>query len=147
MADEKPDESIEALMPKSLDDVFRQNRDKASIHLSTDEELAPFLSNILEKANLYATVEDWRLITLKSKTQEVYRVRLLGRLAHSGESWFTSVIRLIDFEHGVVQTHNNFYGLGNKGEGEPPFRDLAILCTSLNRQGLGAYFGIPSFFL
>jgi hypothetical protein len=147
MADDKLHESIEALMPKSLDDIIQLNRDQASIHQSTEEELAPFLSNTLEGVNLYATVEDWRLITLKSKTQAIYRVRLLGQLAHSGESWFTSAIRLIDFEHGVVQTHNNFYGLGSKGEGEPPFHDLAILCASLNRQGVGAFYGIPPFFL
>ncbi len=145
MADESMIQSLEAMIPKSLDDIVRKNREQARIHLATSEQLSNLMTS-LPSADTYATIDDWRFISLSAPEAGIYRIRLLGSLAHNGDAWFTSVVRQIDIEQGLVMTQNNYYKLGEKGEGEPPFEQLACICSALHAQGAGEYLGVPPFF-
>jgi len=145
MSNDKMMQSLEALLPKCLDDIITINRDKARIQLSADEQLTPMMQP-LSSNSVRETLDEWRFITLSSLVGDEFRVRLLGQISRNGMAWFTSAVVHIDLEQGLVQTHNSFYRLGTKGEGEPPFEHLACLCACLHKQGVGEVYGIPHFF-
>jgi hypothetical protein len=146
-------QALEKLMPRSLDDVVRANRDSFQIGLATADEIRR-LTDSIEPAGTKSTIDDWRIIafrTLKpgpNSGRVVARTLLsmLGRSSRTNRSLITSEVVKIDFESGLVRTLNSLYKIGVEGEGEPPSDDLIHLCATTHTWGFGKIIGAPAFF-
>lgn len=138
-------EKIEALIPKGLDDIIRKNREHCQIRHATKDDLAPLLGEV-QQAHPKLVITNWHLVSIAIKDE--YKVVLLGDIADgSGYTWITSAITRIDLEGKYLTTKSgSLYRMAEKGEGEPTFEQLALLCTYFNRGGYGGYFGVPEYF-
>ena len=62
------EQTIQDLIPASLDNIIRQNRDQCALYLTTHDEvqaLPPMISAMANPKRVTATIHDWRLINLK----------------------------------------------------------------------------------
>lgn len=136
---------LEALIPKGLDDIIRKNREHCQIRHATDEDLAPILGTIGEDYPKLV-ITQWHLVTISAGGE--CKVVLLGDIADgTGNTWVTSKVVKLDLESGYLHTASgSLYLMAKKGDGEPSFEQLALLCTYLYRGGAGAFFGVPEFF-
>lgn len=138
---------LDLLIPKTLDDIIRQNRNKAEIRLASDEEKnAPFAS--IQPAPIKNQIEDWYFISLFPKPSNSSQVMLLGYIPDSRYPWITSTVEGIDLEHGLVITKSGPYYMlkGSEGVGEPPLDLLTSICSAMHQWGMGDYFGVPPWF-
>ena len=136
------------LLPKSLDDIVRVNRAYLTIRLATDEEIMELHHEILPDREPQMVIDDWRLVAFDKTVGEFCHtdISLLGDRPLGGVR-ITSPVRKIDPDRGLVITNSGtLYGLGNPGEGEPPFEHLAMICAACHSWGFGSVFGIPYFF-
>jgi len=143
-----PAAQLRAMIPRSLDDVFRANRDVGTIAIASDDQLAPLRRSIAGKVAVRGRITDWRFvaITIDQPENAVWReyVYLVGR--HNGAPWVTSAIKDIDRRRRLIRTLNSYYRLdGAPGEGEPPEDILINICAVFHRWGLGRMFGVPPF--
>ena len=147
-------ETLEHMIPKSLDDIVRKSRDRFQIALATVEELAGLAATI-EAGPIRDTITEWRIIAFRAiglsvdaQTQAVSRslLLLLGRAAGTRCPWITSAVTEIDIDRRLVRTQNSVYRLGARGEGEPPQEDLICVCAATHRWGVGKRIGAPAFF-
>ncbi|MFH1493367.1 MAG: hypothetical protein ABIG70_01040 [Pseudomonadota bacterium] len=138
---------LDLLIPKTLDDIIRQNRDKAELRLASDEEKNALFASI-QPAPIKNQIEKWYFITLFSKPSNNSQVILLGYIADSGYPWITSAVEGIDFEHRLVVTKSgSYYALkGLEGMGEPSLDLLTSICSAMHGWGMGDYFGVPHWF-
>jgi hypothetical protein len=140
-------EKLEALIPKGLDDIIRKNREHCQIRHATEADLAPILGTV-PQAYPKLVITRWHLVTISAGGE--YKVVLLGDIADgTGNTWVTSKVVKLDLESGYLLTNSGslyMMAKGTKGEGEPSFEQLALLCTYINRGGAGAFFGVPEFF-
>lgn len=137
-------EKIEALIPKGIDDIIRKNRDHCQIRHATEADLVALLGEV-PAAYPKLVITHWHLVTIAIKDE--YKVVLLGNVGNSGETWVTSKVTKLDLDSGYLLTNSgSLYLMAKKGEGEPSFEQLALLCTYVNRGGYGAFFGVPEFF-
>ncbi len=139
-------EKLDTLIPKGLDDVIRKNRELCQIRHATEADLAPILGEVTQ-AHPKLVITNWHLVTIQISTGE-FKVVLLGDIADgSGYTWITSKIVKLDLASGYLRTaSDSLYRMAEKGEGEPSFEQLALLCTYFNRGGYGAFFGVPEYF-
>lgn len=137
-------EKLEALIPKSLDDIIRKNREHCQIRHATEEDLAQILGTV-KAAYPKLVITNWHLITIAIKDE--YKVVLLGHICEGfGNTWITSKIVQLDLESGYLLTASgSLYLMAEKGEREPTFEQLALLCSYFNKGGYGAFFGVPEF--
>lgn len=137
---------LQALIPQGLDDIIRKHRDLAQVRHATEEDLAPILGTVNE-AYPKLVITRWHLVTIQISTGEQKTV-LLGDIADgTGNTWVTSKVVKLDMDSGYLLTNSgSLYLMAKKGEGEPSFEQLALLCTYINRGGAGAFFGVPEFF-
>lgn len=137
-------EKIEALIPKSLDDIIRQNREHCQVRHATEADLAPLLGTVPE-AYPRLVITRWHLVTIAIKDE--YKVVLLGDICDgTGNTWVTSKVVKLDLDSGYLRTASgSLYLMAKKGEGEPSFKQLALLCSYFNRGGYGSFFGVPEF--
>ncbi|MDB5411530.1 MAG: hypothetical protein JWL84_6442 [Rhodospirillales bacterium] len=148
-------EALEKMIPRSLDDVVRANRDRFQIGLATAAEAAARAARIAP-ACTRDTIEVWRIIAFRSldppndiDAGEVpgnSLLSLLGQSSRMKRGWITSQIMQIDFENRLVQTRNSLYALGVEGAGEPPADDLIHLSAACHIWGFGDLIGAPAFF-
>jgi hypothetical protein len=146
-------QALEKLMPRSLDDVVRANRDNFQIGLATANEVRRLTASI-EPASTKATIDEWRIIAFRTLKPEPNSGRivgktllsLLGRSSRTNCPLITSEVVKIDFENGLVRTLNSLYKIGVAGEGEPPSDDLIHLCATTHIWGWGKMIGAPAFF-
>jgi hypothetical protein len=148
-------EALEKLIPRSLDDIVRQNRHLFCISLATSEELAARAAKI-EPRDVKDTISGWRMLSFRSlaprrpiKSEDASgasRLSLLGSAVETGCVWITSAVIRIDADSGLVQTRNSFYRLGARAEGEPPPDELTTVCAALHRWGVGGLLGAPEFY-
>ena len=142
-------EALEKIIPKSLDDVVRRNRDKMRIGRATLEEIARRMAAV-EPEDPRDTLEEWRIIAFRTEAPFGLfgdgMLLLLGYATEARASWITSEIQRIDFDRRLVRTRNSVYRLGTPGQGEPPTEDLAVLCAVLHEWGVGDLLGAPHFF-
>jgi len=152
----KPKESeqlaaqIEAMMPKSLDDIVRLNRDKAIVRLALPEEIMALEKPIDPGRTPNQMMNDWRIIALVRFPDQDgpggTDLMLLGSV-RAGIAKITSDLVEIDLDNGLVITQSgSLYKLGKKGEGEPPFQHLAMVCAAFHSWGFGSFLGAPRFF-
>ena len=138
-------QQINDLIPKSLDDIIRQNRDQAELCLATDAEIMA-LHDEIRPGPVKDWMEDWRFITLHVMSTRDAQVMLLGHTS-IGHARITSVVRQIDLDRQLVVTNSgSLYRLGRPGEGEPPFYHLAMVCAAFHSWGFGRHLGVPHFF-
>jgi len=136
---------LEAMIPRGLDDIIRKNREHCQIRHPTDADLSPLLGEV-PAAYPKLVITNWHLVSIEAAGE--YKVVLLGDICDgSGNTWITSKITRLDLQSGYLRTASgSLYMMATKGEGEPSFEQLALLCIYLNRGGFGAYFGVPEYF-
>lgn len=138
-------QKIDSLIPKSIDDIIRKNRDQGRLYLTTPEKIKGLTRAIVDvKNSVRDTINDWRLITIDVKGYGT-KTMLLGDAVRYGGPWITSNVLAVDLGTGIVVTANSTYRLGSIGEGEPPEDHLILVCAFLS-QTCGEHFGVPAFF-
>ena len=141
------EQALEKLIPKSLDDVIRKNREKFRLALATEDELAKLESNVPDASVRY-TLTDWQVIMLHATLEDGAKIaspRLVGSVVETGESWITSHVISMDTDKSLVKTRNSFYRVVGPRVGEEKL-DLLNICIALHQWGLGSHFGVPEFF-
>jgi len=148
MSDDPEVFHLQDLIPKSLDDVVRANRDKFRLAFATDEEMQSLERGISVDQPARHAIEGWNILmmhaTAGGQTQSV--AKLLGTVEGSGQCWITSMVKAIDRETGLVQTENSIYRVVGPRSFEPSAHLLLHVCVFLNQRGVGPFLGIPAFF-
>lgn len=138
--------AIEALIPKSLDDVIRRNRHAAELRLTSEEEIMDLHCQITPGIPK-DVMENWCLITLYISEPQIAQVMLLGEVNETTIDRLTSVVLKIDLDRNLLITlSGSLYQLGTKHQGEPEMYQLMTVCAVFHHWGLGKYLGVPHFF-
>ena len=138
-------ENTAELMPKSLSDIIRLNRDLAELRLSKTAEIDSLVGKVDTPSGIKDEIDNWRLVSLVDKTNHTTQVLLIGDSTLRNHPAITSPVLRIDFAKGIVLTRSqSVYKLGNRGLGEPPEDDLLCLCAALHRWGSGNALGVPN---
>lgn len=138
---------LEAMLPKSIDDIVRLHREELCIRVATADDLAPLLSDSMPIANTQGDIESWSLITLDAiiQGQQNNAVFLIGYHTSRRCTWITSrVLKVIECG-GVKSVLTNSGNLYNMSGTQSDKIDLTFLCAWLRQNGIGDYFGIPEF--
>lgn len=139
--------NISNLIPKSLDDIVRRNRELVELRLATRAEIQTLEKSIENLHHEKDLIEDWRLICLSEKKSNRVQLTLLGNSAENKSAWITSSIASIDFKQNIVLTNSgSIYKLGESGQGEPTTEHLMCVCAALHLWGMGTFLGAPEFF-
>jgi hypothetical protein len=97
-------EHIDDLIPKSLDDVIRKNRELVELGLSTPDEIRVLQAEVQQELPVKDMIDDWHLISLRSKRSGDVKVLLLGQSQKESVVWMTSSIVRIDLSQSVIVT-------------------------------------------
>lgn len=140
-------QKLSDLIPKSLDDIIRKNRELVELRMVTEVETDALRKEIPNPYPVKDVIEDWRLIGLCEKRTNWAQVMLLGASTFNNCAWLTSTIVAIDFAENIVLTKSgSIYRLGQPGKGEPPTGHLIHVCATLHMWGSGTFLGTPEFF-
>lgn len=138
---------LQDLLPQSLDEIVRTNRDKFRLSFATAEEIKSLERFVPAGGLVRNTLEGWNILmmhaTTGGKTQSV--PKLLGSVQGTGQCWITSTVTAIDSDTGLVQTENSLYRIVGPRSFEPSVHLLLHVCVFLNQRGVGHYLGIPEF--
>ena len=138
-------EQLSAMVPKSLDDVIRKNRDKAGLRFSTEEDLAQIASQMPPGSKRAVPVSKWNLVTVWEHHAPPF-VTLFGRNDDRNRTWSTSPVLQLDSQAKLLVTQSGtLYRLAGE-QGTEEDLDLLHVCVWLRQSGAGDYFGIPAFF-
>jgi hypothetical protein len=144
---DKLTQQISALIPKSLDDIIRKNRELVELRSATEADILPLEMPIPGPYYPKDTINDWHLIGLCEKHSNWVQVLLLGYSTSQHCPWITSPVMSIDREQNFVRTRSgSLYVLGNRAHGEPPMDQLIHVCAALHMWGSGTFLGAPEFF-
>lgn len=136
---------IMSMIPKSLDDIIRQNRHLATLTLTSEEEISELYFPI-KPGIPKELLNNWSLITL-NVLEQVPQVILVGEIRDTHVTRVTSAVQQIDFKNNFVITQNrSLYQLGNRNKDEPDSHQLMTICAVFHSWGFGAYLGVPHFF-
>ena len=146
MTNKAIEEQLQELLPKSIDDVVRENRDKLRLALATEDELKALETTIAD-VSVRHQLEGWNVLMLHATTAsgQVSSPRLIGRVVDSGESWITSHVVGIDFGRGLVQTKSSLYRIIGPRADETD-TDLLRICAAMHEWRLGDHYGVPHVF-
>lgn len=135
-------DALESLIPSSLDEVIRRNRDRARLYFSTPEELAALAacSDSVFGRHIKGVLRDWTLVTLNIVDKP--GVILLGYNTTVGQTWATSLVTGIAGNR-VLTRSGSLYQLDGPSSDDP---DLLHLCAQIWNWGLGNYLGVPHIF-
>ncbi len=134
-------QQLEQILPKSLDDIVRTNRDKMRIYVSTDEELAALRASVPIQP-VKGVITEWNFITLFLVESSSPMVYLTGVNRAMRSSWMTSLVVGIDGD-AVATNSGSLYKLSGDRSDQ---LDLEYICATLNLWGIGQHFGVPPFF-
>ncbi|MDE2599014.1 MAG: hypothetical protein KGL40_05265 [Rhodocyclaceae bacterium] len=135
------EDKLTQLLPQSLDDIIRSNRDKAELHFSTDEEINPLCCPIVGGL-AKGRIADWAFITLCITETQQHLVYLVGFNQTEKCTWMTSVVTGIG--HGKVTTaRGSIYELVGDSTLDV---DLLHICATFHLWGVGRYLGMPHIF-
>lgn len=138
---------IDDLIPKTLDDIIRKNRELMELGLSTPDEIRALQAEVQQGLPIKDMIDDWHLISLRSKQSGDVKILLLGQSQKENIAWMTSLIVRIDLTQSVIVTQSgSLYGLGSQGAGEPSRGQLIHVCATLHKWGSGEFLGVPHFF-
>lgn len=146
MSGESIEEQLEKLVPKSLDDVVRKNRDQLRLAIASQDELGALAADI-SATNGRHTIIRWQFVVMHVTTNRgpATSLRLFGWAEEVRESWSTSNVTGIDLTNGLVRTANSVYRISGPRAMDDEL-DLLHVCASLHSWGLGEYFGVPHIF-
>lgn len=137
---------IEQLIPKSLDDIIRHNRDKVQLRLATDEEIFD-LHQEITPGQLKDAIDDWNLVALHQPELNTTLVFLLGDIRRNGHQRITSEVMGVDLDRQILITKSgSLYQLGTPKNGAPDVDQLYIVCAAFHAWGFGKMLGVPHFF-
>lgn len=135
------EEQLTQLLPRSLDDIIRANRDKVQLYFSRDDEIDALRHSLLE-GRIKAQVSDWAFITLNFSESQDSLVYLVGFNQTEQCSWMTSFITGIG--HGKVATKSgSIYELVGASTLDV---DLLHICATLHQWSVGRSLGVPHIF-
>lgn len=138
--------AVEALIPKSLDDIIRINRDKAQLRLTNDEEIFE-LYQVITPGEPKDVIDGWNLITLYQPDLDFSQIFLLGDTRHNGHQRITSVVTGIDLDKQLLVTKSgSLYQMGIPKNGDPDVDQLYMVCAAFHSWGFGKMLGVPYFF-
>lgn len=102
--------TLQSLIPKTLDDVFRANREIGQLTLATDAELTQ-MKGFVEDAGIRHTLTDWQILSVRLHIDGQVQVspRLVGSVQETGQFWMTSYVLSVDLEQGLIKTRNSVY--------------------------------------
>jgi hypothetical protein len=141
-----PNTIISELMPKTLDEIIRVNRDQAQLRLAKTPEIDALVRKIDAPLDIKDEIDEWRLVSFIDKSSNTSLIMLLGDSKRKKRPAITSPVVSIDFARGIALTRSHsVYKLGNRGLGEPPENDIYCLCAALHSWGSGAALGVPFF--
>ena len=149
--DNNADEFLKALfeiIPKSLDEIIRHNRDFAQLRITTDIEIMKLYAP-LTQVRVKEVINDWRFISLvlQYNDKTLNQVHLLGDKDSNGLPRITSIVRKIDLDRQLIYTNSgSLYQLGSPGSGEPNQSQLYLICAAFNNWGIGKEFEILPIF-
>ena len=142
--------TLDALIPKTLDQIITRNRALCSLHLSSDDDIA-HLQRIIVATEQDAkdVIRDWRIVCIDRPPEHGGKDHiLLGYAQKAGVPWSTSVLVGIDLvSRSVLTTSGSLYRLaGEKAQGEPPFEHVLQMCRTLTQWGVGRLLGVLEVF-
>ena len=148
------EEQLMALIPSSIDDVIRANKDQVSLRFSTDEDLRVLAATIpagldIERPDLFkSSISKWNLLTLNVHTEveQAKVIVLFGWNDNQRRTWNTSKVVRIDRGTGLLFTYSGSLYKLHGPQGTPDDLDLLHLCIYMHQTGLGEYLGVPHFF-
>lgn len=132
---------IKALIPKSLDDIIRKNRDQLRAYLSTAAELEALRESI-PVVHVKSEISHWAFITFRFTTSGMSPVYLTGYNLRGRCSWMTSHVIAIDGDLVATKSGSTYRLVGEKSDD----LDLLHICATLNTWGVGQKYGVPEFF-
>jgi hypothetical protein len=135
---------LEELIPKSIDEIIRKNRDKLCLELVNRDELT-LIHRDLPITNFKGSLSGVCIYRRRILINGLSSIAAVGwvenRLRH------TSSIVAYDPKTNVILTHSgSHYVINDFIEGEPDFSILTFICVMLHHEGVGDYFGVPPFF-
>jgi hypothetical protein len=145
------DKILDEMIPKSLDDIIKINRDICVLRLADEQQLSAIAGEIWTD-RIKDEISNYRLVSLILKDPEAIdpetvSVHLLG-MCSAGHSWITSRVIVLDLERGYAATRSgSIYKLvGPLAHDEPDRCELIFLCAALNTWGIGERMGVPGFY-
>lgn len=134
-------QQLEPMIPTSLDDIIRINRDQVTAYMTTAAEIEA-LKGIVPLQFVKGELSDWAFITFFLVRTGLPMVYLTGFNSAEHSRWMTSLVVAIDGD-AVATTSGSVYKLkGDKSE----ILDLSHICATLNAWGVGRMLGVPRFF-
>ena len=134
--------ALQRATPRSLDDVIRLNRDKASLSLTTPAEILKLEQSIEFAEAPKDTFRHWHLVTLYMKP--FHKVFVIGEADNAETLKTSSDVRAIDLDKGLVVTRNSLYALDMRSRmaGEPEPLALWHLQNTFWAWGFGEALGL-----
>jgi hypothetical protein len=138
-------DSIDAVLPKELDDIITQNRDIMQLEYASAEDLAKMHQNIavtnlrgvLTQAFIYKRI-------VPSENAEIF---CLVGFNTDKEAFHTSQLVAYDNVNNVALTASgSHYVVENFKTGAPDLLLLRHICYIFHRDGIGNYLGVTSIF-
>lgn len=136
------------LVPKSLDDIIRKNRNELKLEYVIPDELST-LNQPFKITNLKGTIEDAFLYKRIISGNEIEHIFLVGfmKLEDDRVAYHTSPLKLIDLENRAVLTNSGSHYMITNFSNHNPIQDLLIhICVVAHRDGWGEHFDVPHFF-
>ena len=142
---EKLTAAIQALIPQSLDDIIRINREHVQLRLATDEEVFD-LHKVITPGEPKDVIDEWNLIALCQPELDTTFVFLLGDIRRNGHQRITSDVTGIDLDKQLLITKSgSLYQLGTPKNGAPNVDQLYMVCAAFHSWGFGNMLGVPHF--
>jgi len=138
------EQQLQELLPKSLDDIIRKNRERASLRLATEADRRAIAHRIVPTGRA-TPISRWNLITLDVRGADPIRYTILvGWNDVTRTTWNTSPIVKLDAAAGLVLTRSGtLYGMSGKSSDKI---DLLCICAWLHQTPAGKFLGVPEFF-
>ncbi len=137
------------LIPSCLDDIITINRDKATLRMATDVEIAclpPLIDMVDGRPVKEHEICDWLLICLDIPGVRTNPFFLVGY--RQDGVFATSSVLSMDYKNGqgLAFTRNSFYKLGQKSKSPPDTPLLLHICACMGAWGMGGMFGVLPIF-
>lgn len=138
---------IESMIPKSLDDIIRQNQEFATLRLATEEEIMA-LHQAIEPSKPKKIIDNWNFINLHLTHGDIDQLTLIGDKRENGAARITSIVTGIDLDRQYIKTKSgSLYQLGTPRPGVIDQDQLFLICAAFHAWGFGAFLGVPNFYV
>jgi hypothetical protein len=136
------EQQLQELLPRSLDDIIRKNRERASLRLATDADKQAIAHRIASDESA-TPISRWNLVTLDVRGTKPITI-LVGWNDVVGTTWNTSPILQLDAESGLLVTRSGtLYKMSGKSSDKI---DLLCICAWLHQTPAGKFLGVPEIF-